>query len=650
MKHRRHSLSVKLSLGILLLAVLMFVMSLGILSMQSRNFIRQEATERVNSMLITTLQRMNNYMTAVETATNSNMWLVEKYFQPDSLLSLSHRIVSLNRHVYGCSICSVPDFFPQEGRGFSVYTVNTGDTLISIKEPQYDYFNKAWFKKPLELGKACWIDPYDEYTDGTLNPLETIASYCRPIYLPDEQAPNRQRVAGVISTDLSFYRLSELLDSVERPSPNAYYILISSDGRFLVHPDSTTRYSKTIFAGKNLEEHSDMIALGYEMMAGNEGTMHINADNTRYHVAFCPVPGTRWSLALICPDRDLLRNYRHQAYIVDVLILLGLLFIVWLSYRNVKKAIRPLDELVETSQVIASGKYDIDIPHSDREDAVGRLQNSFVTMQQSLRHHMGSIRETVNQMQQRNEELAQTMKQAEESLLQKSHFIAEVSHQIRTPLNIIQGFVEVLRNELASAQNGEDKEDALKEEEVRGIAGIIEHQAHILNRMLLMLYDSSDLGIDEETRLERNDIVSCNEVARESIDFTMFHFPDITLRMESTLSDDYQIRTNYLYLMRTIRELLYNAAKFSDKQHIVMRVEQDGESVLFIVEDVGPGLKEEREDVLYKPFTKNDDMSEGLGLGLPLCKRHAFHLGGDLIYDADYQEGCRFILKLPDVR
>jgi signal transduction histidine kinase len=44
---------------------------------------------------------------------------------------------------------------------------------------------------------------------------------------------------------------------------------------------------------------------------------------------------------------------------------------------------------------------------------------------------------------------------------------------------------------------------------------------------------------------------------------------------------------------------------------------------------------------------KMDDLSDSLGLGLPLCKRHALNLGGDLIYDRDYHAGCRFILELP---
>ena len=50
-------------------------------------------------------------------------------------------------------------------------------------------------------------------------------------------------------------------------------------------------------------------------------------------------------------------------------------------------------------------------------------------------------------------------------------------------------------------------------------------------------------------------------------------------------------------------------------------------------------------DLLYKPFIKIDDLTEGLGL--PLCKRHALTLGGDLVFDKDYRDGCRFIVEMP---
>ena len=113
------------------------------------------------------------------------------------------------------------------------------------------------------------------------------------------------------------------------------------------------------------------------------------------------------------------------------------------------------------------------------------------------------------------------------------------------------------------------------------------------------------------------------------------------------MPDDLCIQTSRLYLKRSLREVLYNAAKYSDGKHVLMEVEREGDMVRFIVEDTGKGITEADRENIFKFFTKVDELSEGLGLGLPLAKRHAQMLNGDLRLDADYQEGCRFILEIP---
>ena len=188
---------------------------------------------------------------------------------------------------------------------------------------------------------------------------------------------------------------------------------------------------------------------------------------------------------------------------------------------------------------------------------------------------------------------------------------------------------------------------AISKDEVANIAGMMKHNSAHLNRMLLMLYDSSDTGISEEKKLRRDEPVSPNKVARECIEHTLSHFPGLSIRFETDLDDSFRIHSNHLYLMRTLRELLYNSAKYSDKQHIALFVNKTSTTVRFIAQDKGPGLPEEAHDLVFNPFTKVDDLSEGLGLGLPLSKRHAKSLGGDLILDTSYHEGCRFILEVP---
>jgi signal transduction histidine kinase len=162
-----------------------------------------------------------------------------------------------------------------------------------------------------------------------------------------------------------------------------------------------------------------------------------------------------------------------------------------------------------------------------------------------------------------------------------------------------------------------------------------------------MLYDSSEAGASEERKCKREDELSCNEIARESISYSKTHNPDVLIRFETTVPDSLYILTNRVYLTRTLRELLYNATLHSDKKHIMMRVVHTSTHILFMVQDTGPGLPQDAQHLIDKPFAKVDMLSQGLGLGLPLCKRHAMTLGGELTLDPNYHDGCRFILQLP---
>ena len=252
---------------------------------------------------------------------------------------------------------------------------------------------------------------------------------------------------------------------------------------------------------------------------------------------------------------------------------------------------------------------------------------------------MGSVRYTTTETQKRNEELAQATKLAQEADRQKTTFIQNVSHQIRTPLNIIMGFSQIL-------SENNNQQDSMSTDEMNSITSTMDHNSKLLYRLVTMLFDSSDTGFSEELSSHQFDMVKCNEVALESISYLKTHYPDVNVTFHSEVADDFEIRTNHLYLMRCLREILYNSAKYSDGQHIKMSISRDNEHIHFIVEDTGKGISEADREIMFRFFTKVDDLSEGLGLGLPLAKRHALNLGGDLRLDDSYHEGCRFILDL----
>ena len=629
----KKSFSTKLSLGILAMTVVIFVLTLGVLFTQSLHIIRKEAVGRADAVLNTTMQDIERNLMTIENATNTYSWMIELSFTPEALLGYTNLIVRLNPHIDGCSISAEPDMFPKYGKRFSAHTVREADSIRTVVEEPYDYFHKIWYKTPHDLNGPCW-EVYADETDSLELTLDgMIASYGRPLHAKDGS------ILGIISTDLSLLKLSKLMSEV-KPYPNSYFMMIDKEGRYYIHPDSTRLFSKTIFSDLDPRKQTDIIALGHEMTNGKRGHAVIELNGSKWFVCYKPVAGTEWSMAIVCPDSDVLAGYYRMTFIVVPLLVIGLILILVLCHRAVTNSIRPLNQLLEKTQAIATGDMEVHIPKTQREDVIGQLQNSFATMLRSLNFHMGSVRYSTDQIRLRNEELEKATHLAEEAEKQKTTFIQNVSHQIRTPLNILMGFSQVL---------SDAGSESMSDEEMKSITDVMDHNAKHLNRMLLMLFDCSDTGLTEELNSQKHETVPCNDVAREAIGYTNMHYPNLAIDFHSEVTDDFCIETSRLYLMRALRELLYNSAKYSDGQNIKLIVERKDNIVRFVVEDTGKTITEADSENIFKFFMKVDDLTEGLGLGLPLAKRHAQTLGGDLILDTNYHEGCRFIIEIPIV-
>ena len=632
-KIRFHHLSTRLAIVILVLAAPLFITTIGALFLEARQVIRHKAVGRAKSALNASMQRLDRSLLAVQTATEAYSWVLEEQLHPDSFLTLSHKVVALNPHIDGCSVSAEPYLFPEKGRHYSVYTVREPDSVRTVVEEEYEYFQKTWYKLPYDLNEPCWEIFFDEADSLELTIDGMLASYGKPLH----NAKNE--IVGVISTDLSLLKLTKIINE-ERPYPNSYFVMLDSDGRYVVHPDTTRLFKKTIFDDADPRTQQDLIALGHQMTAGKEGGMPIYIDGKGYLVCYQPVPGTDWSMAIVCPDNDILKNYYMLSNIVIPLLIIGLLIIVLLCYRAVSQAFGSIRQLLLKTRMIAEGNMEVFIGHSNRIDDVGRLQNSFAAMLQALQFHIGIVRYITEKLQQRNKELEEATKRAQEANQQKTTFIQNVSHQIRTPLNIVMGFSQVLHDAIK-------QREALPDEEMKSVTSTMDHQAKLLYRLVTMLFDSSDTGFSEELRTHQFDIVKCNDVAREAIEYLKEHYPEAETEFVSEVADDFSLQTSQLYLLRCLRELLYNSAKYSDGKHILLQITTTGHTIRYVVEDKGKGIPEADRDLMFKFFTKVDDLSEGLGLGLPLAKRHALNLGGDLWLDDTYHEGCRFILEIP---
>ena len=627
----RDSLPTKISLSMFGIVLLVFILANSVSMALSQRHFHSIALNSTRKVLNTAGAKADRYLRSVENATNTTAWIAENKFRPDSLLVLSRRIVEQNSFISGCSISAQPYMFPSEGRYFSAYTVRKGDEIITVQEDGYEYFDYDWYSKAATAGHAVWIDPFMDDNAGSLSADHLIASYSRPLF------DKENHLIGVISTDLSFPELSKAVSS-EKPYPNSYFILLGHDGRYFDHPDSSRILVNTIFDPTSGQYFSDKLTLGREMVAGNSGVMHADVAGVHSMIAYEPVSGTDWSVALVCPEKDVLRGYQRLDIAILLIVFIVILFIYIICRRTVVRAFAPMKLLEEQARLISEGDYFSEMPRGNEHSVIGTLQNSFAHMQEVLRKDILEVNEKTEELSKRNDELEKANTALEEALHRQSDFVSNMTHQVRTPLNLVMGFAQLLRDSGA---------DTMPQQELKRIIHVIDYNAMILRRMSLMLYDSSDRGYHDEVVSLSYAPVSPNVIAMECVGYVNRYFPEATVKLQTSLEDYFTIKSDYLYLMRSVREILYNSAKYSDGKNISISVSANKANVRFVFEDTGKGIPENNRENIFNPFFKWDNFSEGLGIGLSLTKRHVVLLGGTLELDNDYKQGCRFIMEIP---
>ena len=634
-KNIRQSLSTRLCLDILFAVVLVFSLSLGFLYWQSRNIIKEEAVDEATHVLDNTALRVKGYMVEAETATRNIIWLVNLHNEKDSLLKYTHRIVANHPHINSCSITMEPDFYPDEDYGFSAYSVYLEefskpgkDSVATVREANYDYYDKVWYKTPRQKKAACWVDPFDDYNEGTLSSPEMIASYCMPLYDWDG------KFVGVISTDLSLKKLTEAIKA-EHPYENSYFIMLGADGHYFVHPDTTKVLKQTIFTGTDPRDHTDIVALGYEMTNGRTGHMDVQFDGTSHIVLYRPLEGTQWSIALVCPSNELLRGYNRLNYILLPLLIIGLLLLGWGCHRIVKHFTQPLGLLAAELRQIGHGDYEKPLPHSERTDLIGQLQNSFCQMRRSISQHIREVEKTKQETEQRTKELEQATQLAQQASEQKTQFMQDITHQIHTPLNIVHGFSQILCDS-----------DAISDDEKKEMAETMYVQTNALDYMVNKLLTAS--RVESRQTITTNETVGCNTLAREAVETANSLIPHtVEMHLDSHVDDALTIQTSRHHLLIVLTELLVNALHFTSEGSITLRIETADDAVNFTVEDTGLGIPADKADFIFEKFTKVDMFTEGLGLGLFLCRRVVMLMNGTLTLDSQYTGGSRFVVSLP---
>jgi len=257
--------------------------------------------------------------------------------------------------------------------------------------------------------------------------------------------------------------------------------------------------------------------------------------------------------------------------------------------------------------------------------------------------------ETQTKLNRINEKLKRAVREAkrlarlsEKANKLKTDFLANISHELRTPMNAVLGFSELLR------------EEPLAEHQKEFVQSI-----HAAAGTMLCLID----GILDLTEIERDEVqISCQPIVLEQLLrelWSIYYLPAedrglcFEIQRMGTLPE--RILGDPIHLRQCLVILMDNALKYTEKGHIYIRVSRRDDAIRswlrFEVEDTGVGIKPEEQDWIWNIFTRSDNKinrdNRGFGLSLPIAVRLVQRMNGSMTLKSDAGQGSTFVMEIP---
>ncbi len=294
--------------------------------------------------------------------------------------------------------------------------------------------------------------------------------------------------------------------------------------------------------------------------------------------------------------------------------------------KNINVVITDKDILNEISKFIGSNKSDMK-QITNEDGIVYNIKLDPVYLQSSKNVIIGSI---IN-----IEDVTERVRLEN----MRSDFVANVTHELKTPLTSISGFVETLRIN-----------DNIEKATRNRFLGIIETESDRLKRLIDDILLLSFIENEEQRELEEVNVYS---VFKEVYDLTHSSASLKNIKLEYNFEkEDMIITSNRDYIKQIFLNLIDNAIKYTpDGGHVITDVKYDKNNILIKVSDNGIGISKEDKERIFERFYRVDKARSrdvgGTGLGLAIVKHIIKSLYGTISVKSELNVGTEFAVTIP---
>ena len=519
---------------------------------------------------------------------------------------------------------------------FRVDDANQKGKLISRSDIHFDARIRPWFKAAVDSGTASWYAPYRYFINDVQGAYASMGMGVSASVFDENGA-----FIGVVTADVALSQLSDFLKTMTRESGGLAFLadeagelLAASTTEPSFHLDAKTKDYRVKTAQS---ENPVLRAAGLAIQAASQSdaSSFVEVDGTRHLVHWWShsVPqGPKLTIGVVLPEsqfntplRGVLRNI---VYLTLAVMLASILFAVFVTNR----VVRPLATLSEWAARLTTGDWHARAPKSSPIRELLSLADAMNYMAGHMRQHAQHLEQLVAQ---RTAELEKAMGVIEQALTDQRQFIAMLSHEVRSPLAVIDTAAQLLSFRLKD----DPAQLAVAERIRRGSARLNNFFDNCLTQDRV---DSQNFAL-QPSPIDVSLMVSW--VIESCVQLSTDH------AIDSEIAPDLPPLYGDQVLLRILlMNLLSNAFKYSPAGSPVnLRVWRNEALCCFAVEDCGSGIAAEDAAIIFEKYRRgrSAEGKPGAGLGLALVARIAALHGGTVRVEAREFEGTRFIVEIP---
>jgi signal transduction histidine kinase len=219
----------------------------------------------------------------------------------------------------------------------------------------------------------------------------------------------------------------------------------------------------------------------------------------------------------------------------------------------------------------------------------------------------------------------------------RKDFMSNVSHEFKTPIASIQGFVEIIKDENLSREKFDEYTDIILEETKR--LNNLSSNILRLSRLDNQLIQNKKTCFSLDEQLRRTLLLFEEQWSKRNL--------ELEINLEKVIYEGYEELVQQIWI-----NLIGNAIKFSyDYGSIYISLKEEPKAVVIEIRDEGIGISEESKERIFEKFYQGDtSRSEaGNGLGLAIVKKIIEICDGTIVFESKAGEGTRFTVTLPNI-